>query len=621
MLIKIDNFSGIIPKDSVKLIPEKNGYTANNLTAYSGRLEPLTTADVPGKIDPDEEDYPDALTELGAPTCSAGSSFTLDVDDLSCNAWVFRYENGVLAYTWEASLTRTSYDYTDEGMTISYLFPAYPVELVWTIDPSDNKIINQFRGGQYQLSLSGVGAIPSNSPSIDGQGMYGQNELSLTRAGSQYGKLKILKVDNGDINQTRVMTPQSSQMIYTETLQRREITFHLTYQYNDNLVNNCYYIQSYVDAEDREGPPSDPSNLGKRTAGKPLTVSGASGARLYRSGTGKNTDDFYLLKTMTGASYEDWTQDSELGSKLPDKWGNRVADMEDVSKMPGDFLVAWKENVIYFSEPGLDYVWPEEYQIEIDENDEVVKIQIILDYVYVFTQTTDSGDKGGHIYVISATHPESTTVSKLAYRMPLVSLTGSDKWDDHIYFASEDGLVYCHGGSARIITYPYFSKAGWEELEPENMTVIADGDRVFITFSGTEAGGTEEPLGATAKHLMFKMSTQGQIEFITTINTDSVLTWKSKIFQLPRPISWSCARVVASEYTPNKITFNLYAKDDIEDVEASLPQVFTKTVADDQAFRITSEYPSKMWQLEVTANSACIDAIEVATSMNEIKGK
>lgn len=619
MLIKIDNFSGIIPKDSVKLIPPKNGYTANNLTTYSGRIEPVAIADVPAKNDDDEIDYPPSLTELSAPSVSASSGYVVDVDSVTCRAWVFRLENGNLAYTWNPTLTRTGYEYTDDGLIITFQYPAYPTTLVWTVSPGDNKIINEFRGGQYQLTLSGVGSIPSSNPSTLGSPMYGSNELALTRLGSQYGKLKIIKVENGDVGKTKVMTAQSSTMYYYETFGQREVTFHLSFQYDDNLANNCYYIQSYVDGSDREGPPSEPSSLATRTAGKAITVSGTVGARIYRSGTGKSYDDFFYLTTLTGASYEDWTQDSQLGEKLSDKWGNRPAGMSDLSKMPGDFLVGWKDNTIYFSEPGLNYVWPEEYQIEIDDNDDVKAIRVINDYVWVFTGTTDGGNKGGHVYIISATHPETATVTKLAFRLPLLTVDGIDKWDDHIYYVSEDGLVYCYRGTARVISYDFFSKAGWDELDPENMTVICDGDRVFIEFSGTEAGGVEEPLGATAKYLMFKMASPGQIEFLTTINSDSVLTWKSKIFQLPRPVSWSCARIVASEYTPNKITFNMYAKDDIDDIETGLPQVYTGTVEDDEAFRLPAEFPSKMWQLEVTADDACIDIVSVATSMKEIR--
>jgi len=615
MLIKIDNFGGIIPKIDPKNLPNSNAQIANNLTVYSGKIESETTSDIPSAETTETIDTPTEYTIFSAPSASCTTSGRLfDVDTLSCSFWVYRFQNGSLEYTWTNIMTRTSYSYTDTGVKVTFKFPAYPASLIFTVTPEDDPQIDEFRGGQYRLTIGGVGSIPASEPSTYGSPMFGTNSLVLTSGGHTYGEIRILSVENGDVRQKQVTNPSTrgNNVYYEFVFGQREVTFNIDLGYNKYLPVYTYYIQSYVDGNGLEGPPSDPSNQVQRIPGSPVVVTGTNGARLYRSATGIRTQDFYYLDDMTSTTYTDWKTDDDLGESLSEYYGNRPDGITGIRRFPVDVLVGYVGTTVYFSAPGKPHVFPEEYSYELNiypqdgSTAEIIGMEVIGNNVYVITNAEP--------FVLSGYHPENMSAQKLAFYYPCMSASSILRINDVIYYVSENGIVMQRGLRADVITYPFFTAEGWNYLSPAAMTLTYAGDRLYVSGISS-AGHSREPLGVTATALMFELENYLPKNLIT-MNGSSKMTWRSKEFQIDRPVPWKCARVVASTYSD--ITLNLYAKDSFTDTEAI--KVYTRKLTDDTAFHLTSEYPSKIWEIEIIAStSTIIDALYLSTSMREIK--
>lgn len=84
-------------------------------------------------------------------------------------------------------------------------------------------------------------------------------------------------------------------------------------------------------------------------------------------------------------------------------------------------------------------------------------------------------------------------------------------------------------------------------------------------------------------------------------------TWRSKLFQLPKPISFNCCQIKALDF--GDVTIKFYANKTL---------FFTKRVTSEQEFVIPSQDPPALnFEFEVSGTSP-VTQVEIAEEMSEL---
>ena len=381
----------------------------------------------------------------------------------------------------------------------------------------------------------------------------------------------------------------------------------------------CYYVQTFVDAWGMEGPASPVSNKVEFVEGQAITLGtfgtadvNAVKRRFYRSAAGEETDAFYYLDEVdiTDSTYIDTKSDADLAEELP-LFENPPLDIKGLMLHPNGFALAFRDKEVLMTPPYLIHSWPSEYRLTVDYD--IVGLAVSCGSILVLTKGTP--------YVITGSHPEHVTVTRLMVNQSCVSKRSIAQVGNLVCYASPDGLVIAHcGGATALGTEKYYTRDQWQALKPETMVAgIQDGR--YIAF--TDVAGlifdmdegiramttTDQAATALYSDIVDDKLYMVQGTAITAWNSDTsklTLTWKSKDFASNIRLGWSSGRIIADAYP---LTFRLYA-DGV--------QVENRTVISNAAFRLKQLAPARIWSMEVEGTSD-IDEIMLATSMAELR--
>ena len=380
----------------------------------------------------------------------------------------------------------------------------------------------------------------------------------------------------------------------------------------------CYYVITYVDAWGTEGPPSDISNKVEFVEGQTITVTmpgyhpGYTKWRLYRSAAGEETDAFYYVDEIliSSLSYVDTKTDAQLAEELP-LFENPPDDIKGVILHPNGFAVAFRGKEVLMTLPYLVHSWPSEYRLTLDYD--IVGLAISCGAILVLTKGTP--------YVITGSHPEQMTVTRLMVNQSCVAKKSIAQIGNLVCYASPDGLVIAHcGGATALGTEKYYTRDQWQALTPANF-VAAVQDGRYLAWSGSTGLIFDMDEGIAALTTTNEVATALYADLqddklymvqgtdLTEWNGDTAkltLTWKSKDFSSNIRLGWSSGRIIADAYP---VTFRLYA---------DLVKVEDRTVISNNAFRLKQLAPARVWSLEVEGTSN-IDEIMLATSMAELR--
>lgn len=383
--------------------------------------------------------------------------------------------------------------------------------------------------------------------------------------------------------------------------------------------------------------------------------------------------------SLNGVTWQDYTYPdsrkvTQLGKELDTlNFTPPPEGLRGLVSMPNGFLAGFTYNQVWFSEPYLPYAWPADYMLTVDS--QIVGLGVYGNTLVVCTKAQP--------YTISGTHPSSMTQEKQPMNQPCVS-KNSIAYDQYgVLYASPHGVVALAGGQMDVFTRPLMARTEWKHYTPEllhasmynNMYVCGyrNGDYrgTLVLSRGDSPAMVELDVPAVAMHLeygtgnMYTLNTDEGIYLLegSLINRMSY-EWKSKAFQYSYRNTFTCAKVDAvyddidvieewefnrdaiiaynEETWRNKGKFGLEGAANVRHVNslaingslmkrvpeqadarritvsffADGKEFYTRTVSSPEAFRIpaTTGY---MWETRI-AGSLNVRNVVMGTSMSEV---
>ena len=390
------------------------------------------------------------------------------------------------------------------------------------------------------------------------------------------------------------------------------------------------YVYTYVSDYGEEGPPSDPSvaidinpnELVTVTTGTaPNGYSNISKKYIYRTSTGTGATDYQFVaeQPVATTTYNDIRKQSDLGETIQSiDWMPPPTDMFGLRVMANGIFVGFSGKDICFSEPFMPHAWSTKNRLPVDHN--IVGGGAFGQSVAVLTDSFP--------YIATGVDPQAMTLVKTALQQACVSKRSIVEVGDSVIYASPDGLVKIGLNGAEVITLSLISQEQWQSYNPSSIhaylhegryyafytKVDATTGLIVFTLNGTDAVMSLGTQYTNAAHVVPKADSlfiveSGYIKKMDKANTDKPYTWKSKIFEFPKPINLGAAQVLSPNYGSG-ITFKLYANAILK---------HTKTVLNATPFKLPSGFSAKEWYIQVEG-TADVQSISVAQSINEIKG-
>ena len=289
--------------------------------------------------------------------------------------------------------------------------------------------------------------------------------------------------------------------------------------------------------------------------------------RLYRSNTGSTNTQFQFVKTIAVAteSTTDNKDAATLGEVLPS--GGWIGPPDDNSSLYPDGqlkgLIALAQGTMAgftgkrfcLSEPFLPHAWPIQYRITTEED--IVAIASTSNGVVALTD--------GQPYFITGTEPSSMTAIRIDLAQACINEHSVVDMGDYVLYAGPDGLCAVQSASGSVVTKGMISVKQWNA--DFNPTTI----RAFMhegTYVAFHAGGgwVYDPRGdenslstlsiAADVRGGYRNPKDGQLYTIVGnkikkyqgSTVDKTLTFKSKKFVTPAPVSMGWVSVHANTY-------------------------------------------------------------------------
>jgi hypothetical protein len=396
------------------------------------------------------------------------------------------------------------------------------------------------------------------------------------------------------------------------------------------------YVVTYVSPLGEEGPPSPASSLVEVVNGQEVQLtaiptapsgdwnlpSGTSKKRIYRTATSGNAAVYLFLTELpiTTTTYLDDKGAEVLGEALPSEyWNPPPEDLKGLTVLANGIMAGFRNNEVWFSEPFLPHAWPSRNMQKTDYD--VVGIGAFGASLFVGTK--------GAPHIFSGIDPAQMTGTKFDLGQACVSKLSVVEMGGGVIFASPDGLCMADGNGVNLLTGQLIDRAKWQLRHPATMSGAAhdgryfafcdDGKALVLDLSGDGATMWEAGLSVTATYTdpindaMYYVNAQRQLLKWDGGSTPSPFVWRSKIFEVPAPVSFGVAQVLCDAYP---ITFVVAADGTI--AGASYPQwMYSKTVVSSEPFRLPGGFRARYWSVGVEGVGA-VSSIQIATSMEEL---
>jgi len=440
-------------------------------------------------------------------------------------------------------------------------------------------------------------------------------------------------VTSGDFTNLPDFVWSGSQYIITAHVSSTQNTWIKT-DVAANLRDRTY-IATYVNGYGEEGPPSDPTSIQTMTPGTDVTFANLpttnlygpldyniTAVRLYRTDQLGNYR-LVTVKLSDGSKVADIPyastgviddiKDADLAETIPTiGWYEPPSNLQGIILMPGGIIVGFVGKAIYACVPYVVSAWPYEYQLKVDYD--ITGLVNTAAGIVVLTQ--------GLPALIVGTDPASWNIVKLESPQSCVSSKSIVDMGDYALYAGPFGLVAVAQNEPQIATGSIFSRSQWQEYDPSNIKAACYEGKYF----GSSAG----------KSFVFNPATKDFVQidqafsaFYTDLSTDTLYvlrsdgsiaswdrgssnltySWTSKVFQSPYPTNFGAAQVVSDATSASPVTFYLYGDGNL---------IMTKTVTDDNPFRLPATSRALNFQIKVTG-SVRISLVAVANSVTELQ--
>jgi hypothetical protein len=207
-----------------------------------------------------------------------------------------------------------------------------------------------------------------------------------------------------------------------------------------------------------------------------------STVNIYRT-FGTNPTYFKITTTSLGGGvFKDETyKSSDIGVALPSlDWDLPESGMTGLVSMPNGFFAAYKNNMLYFSEPFRPHAWP--YGMSFPNN-----ITGICTDAQSLVVTTNTG-----AYIVLGSLPSNMSQQKLPLPQAGIAQRLMVNLEGAVAYASSDGIVLVQGSqSTMTLSQKFYSREDWRST----FATIADDarfgytDGYLVMVSSQEAKG------------------------------------------------------------------------------------------------------------------------------------
>jgi hypothetical protein len=309
----------------------------------------------------------------------------------------------------------------------------------------------------------------------------------------------------------------------------------------------------------------------------PPTLTGYNyiGKRIYRT-TGTTfqlvnatlVSGVYVSIPIGTTTYTDNTAPTAIpGDALPSLgWLPPPADLKGLVSMPSGTMAGFRNNEIWFSEPGFPHAWPVRYMQALDA--QIVAIKAFGNNLAVATKANP--------FVGSGVYPDSFTFTKIPRLEPCISKR-SMAGDEHgAVYASNNGLISLGLDGDNIATSEILTRLEFDAYTPSSITGIVFENRYygFYTTSGIpgtlvysaieQAGMRTLSVSASAAiiepesaKMLYVDAVANTLQTFDPVNTVPLTyTWKSKLFVMPFPTNFGYIKVSGKESTDAQIAYD-----------------------------------------------------------------
>ena len=433
------------------------------------------------------------------------------------------------------------------------------------------------------------------------------------------------------------------------------------------IPDDVAYIYTLVTAFGEEGPPSLASTVLEKTDPESVTITmsnvdvptgnynfGAGALkRIYRSNVGSNTSEYQFLAevAITTEVYVDNVSSSQLGEVIPSlSWIGPPNDdvalypdgpMQGLTALANGIFAGFTGKRLCLSEPYLPHAWPIDYRITLEES--IVAIGGTSNGVLCLTD--------GKPYFVTGTDPSSMVAVQLDFAQACINKHSVVDMGEYLMYASPDGLCIAASSGSQVVTLPLITPEQWVDstgaFRPDKIKAFRH-EGAYVAFwedGGSFGGWVFDPTSedATLTTLDISAAVQGGFtnpkdgELYLVVGSNVVkhrgspstvkpLTWRSKKFFLPKPVSLTWLSVSAEAYP---VSLKVWG-DGVLVADYTLDFVgphYTHTVTVPAGASVGTlrepvmRMPSKIaqeWQVEVTSQTA-INEVCLAQSIEEVQ--
>ena len=657
-LVKVDVFSGIVPRTSPRLLGVGQAQVAENCRLWARKLEPWRQ---PGN--------PVTLTKVGpfkSVYLYAGLywfQWTTDVDVVespianNTNHRVYFTGDGVPKMTDDTVALSGGTDYPMNSVILGIPAPsiAPTSAVIQRTNYADTS--NDLTAGAETIDLS-VPGPDSYTLSVSGTAQV-TVAASGTTVGTGFGQAKAgtpvtfnlttadtitLTLNSGTLDTTTTsgqfihqVEPGSSATLFIESPGTGPT--QSTIPSDPNTVESRAYVYTWVrrwNGIDEESKPSPPSAIitvtpGSDTVTVTTPTAGPSGnylagsaawyQRIYRTNTGVSSTDYQFVAEIA-VSTQDYL-DSKLSSDLVEVLGTVDYDeppsnMVGLVDMPNGIVVGFRENEICPSAAYQPHTYPLPYRQSTKST--IVGIKVFGHSALVTTTE--------YPYLLTGVDPSALTLEKIEILQACVSKRSMVDMGDYVLYASPDGLVAVGPGIAKVLTEPFFTRDEWQAMKPSSMIGYHLDGRYygFYDTGAVQAGFIFDPGEGVSSFTdltvhydtgyndidndkLYVVSGQTLSEWESDAVNNMTVRWKSGIIIAPYPTCPGAGQVIGQHDVSNPTTFKLYANGVLK---------HTENVTSDDPFRLPSGYFETDFEVEVSGTRQ-IDEVLVANTMPELR--
>ena len=387
------------------------------------------------------------------------------------------------------------------------------------------------------------------------------------------------------------------------------------------IAETRFYTYTFVSAMGEESAPAQPSNEVTHKNGQtvhlmlgsvPAGAYNVTSKRIYRTTTGSKTTEYLFVAEVPAATgaYDDTVSADALGEVMPSMdYSQLPDDARGLVAMPNGIMAAHTDYDVYFSVPYKPYAWPVSYMMTVSYP--IVGLGAFGNSLVVLTT--------GYPTVMTGTDPSSISSEDVKVPYACLSKRSIVNAMGGVLFAAADGLISIDGSGPRVITEELFTRREWSKLKPESMLCAVWDERIFVFYdNGTTRGGyiiSNDGLTTTSVYATAAFTDPVTGSLFLCVNDKIVkwdaglagsFHWRSRKHAVSIPKNFACAQVLSEVYP---ITANIYADGVLTD---------TKVVTDDLAFRLSSGFRARYWELELTGAGPVSMAI-IADTIGEIQ--